>query len=127
MEVKTYTEFWNMEKKLYSIHDISLPVPIPLRTVGIFLAFGIPWMGLLALLGIPFAQPWHLLYLAPPVALAWFGSKPLLEGKNIFQFASSRANFSILESRFYDGLRVHESDEYVEYEAVLPVWQRTKD
>lgn len=126
MEVKTYTDFWNLEKKLYSIHDISLPFPIPLRAVGIFLALGVPWMFLLATIGVPFAPPWFLLYPAPPVALAWFGSKPLLEGKNIFQYALSRANHMIFESHEYDGLRPRQPDEFVEYEAVLSVWQKNK-
>ncbi len=124
MEIKTYTAFWSMEKKLYSIYDVSLPFPISLRAVGIFLGLGVPWMILMNVLHVPSGPPWFLLYIAPPGFFAYFGAKPLAEDKNIFQLLSSRVKF-IFQSKFYKGLSPMIDDSADEYVISSKVWQRT--
>lgn len=125
MEVKTYTDFWSMEKKLYSIYDFSLPAPISLRAVAIFLAVGAPWVGLMALLHVPFDPPWFLIYLAPPGFLAYFGARPIFENKTIFQVISSRIKY-IFQSKYYKGLTPMIDDTKVEYIVTSKVWQRSE-
>jgi hypothetical protein len=121
IETKTYTDFWSMEKKLYSIYDVSLPAPVSIRTVGIFLGIGVPWAFLLNLLGLPFDPPWFLIYLIPPVGLAYFGSKPVFEGKNIFQYAISRGKY-VFQSKYYKGLSPMIKDDDVYYHITSKVW-----
>lgn len=125
MEIKTYTDLWTMEKKLYSIYDLALPAPVSLRSVGIFIAVSVPWMGLLAYLQVPLSPPWFLLYIILPGAAAFFGSKPFIEGKNLFQYLGSRIRY-VFQSRKYDNLKAVQDDTEVTYETDVVIWRRTK-
>jgi hypothetical protein len=93
MEVKTFTQFWNTERKLYAIYDIALPVPISLKVVGAFVVAGIPWWGLLWLVHAPFGNPSYLLWIIPPAGLGYIASKPLFQRKTMIQFAESLFRF----------------------------------
>ena len=92
-----------MEKKLYSIYEFSLPVAIPLKVIGIFLLVGVPWWLLLSVVHFPFGSPWYLAWIIPPAALAWFGSRPIFEGKTLFQYLASRIKF-LFENKRYKGI-----------------------
>ncbi len=101
MEIRTFTSFWRVERKLYSLYDVALPMPISLTVVGVFAATGIPWFLICFLLHIPFAPPvGYLVWLAPPAALAYFGSRPIFEGKTLFQYLKSQFSF-LLENKAY--------------------------
>lgn len=89
MEIRTFTSFWNMERKLYAIYDVSLPFPISLKVVGAFLLAGIPWWSLMGLLHIPFGTFWFL-WLAVPAALGFIASKPWFQKKTLFEFLMSQ-------------------------------------
>ena len=95
MEVRTFTSFWNMERKLYSFYDVALPVPVSLRVAGVFLVVALPWWGLFLLLHIPFNNPSYLFWIIPPVGLAYMATKPIFQGKTIGQFVKSMALFYI--------------------------------
>jgi hypothetical protein len=103
MEVRTFTSFWALEKKLYTINDITLPFPVSLRVLGVFVASGIPWWGLMLLLNIPWGSPWYLIWLIPPVGLAWGGSKEIFEKKTLFQYVRSHIQY-LFENKGYKGL-----------------------
>lgn len=103
MEVRTFTSFWSLERKLYSIYDFSLPFPVSLRVLGVFFGTGIPWWSLMFVLQVSFNPPWYLLWVIPPALLAWLGSKPIFEGKTLFQYLRSRAQY-LFENRNYKGL-----------------------
>lgn len=92
-----------MEKKLYAISDFSLPVPIPLRVLGVFVLVAVPWWVFVGLIHIPFSSPWYLIWIVPPGAVAYFGSRPIFEGKTLMQYARSRIQF-LLENKKYKGL-----------------------
>lgn len=121
LPVRTYTDFWTMEKKLYSLYDISLPAPISIRTVIIFIAVGVPWTALLLTLGVSFEPPWFILYPTIPLAAAYFGNKPVFEGKNIFQYASSRIKY-IFQPHQYKGLEPYNEKPDDVYEIKSDVW-----
>jgi len=103
LEVRTFTDFWGLEKKLYSIYDFSLPFPISLRVLGVFVGVGLPWWGVLAILHFPWGSPWYLLWILPPALAGYFGSKPIFEGKTLFQYIRSRIQF-LFENRAYKGM-----------------------
>jgi hypothetical protein len=92
MEIRTFTNFWNMERKLYAIYDVSLPMPISLKVAGAFLATGIPWAGLMLLLNIPFGSA-AVLWILPPVAFGYIASKPIFQKKTFAAFLISQAKF----------------------------------
>lgn len=104
MEIRTFTTFWSMEKKLYSIYDLQLPFPIPIRSVIVFGAVGLPYWVILNLLGLQFGlSPLIILWLAPPLLIAFIADKPIFQGKNIIDFMKSTSNF-LMESKTYKGL-----------------------
>lgn len=104
MEVRTFTNFWNMERKLYAIYDVSLPMPISLKVAGAFLIAAIPWWGLMILFHIPFSNPWYLIWIIPPAALGYVASKPIFQRKTIGQAALSMFRFFMQPKRLA-GLR----------------------
>lgn len=104
MEIKNYTSFWNMEKKLYALWDIQLPFPISLRVAGVFVGTIIPWGVLMWILHVPLTDGFGLLaWLAPPILLAWVSGRPILEDKTIIEYATSRLKY-LRENRHYKRL-----------------------
>lgn len=114
MQIKTFTSFWSIEKKLYSIYDFSLPMPISLRVLGVFVGIAIPWWVILAIIHVPISSPGYLLYLAVPAVIAYLASNPLFEKKTLFQFLGSRIKF-LFENRHYKGLTPDLEDKEAHY------------
>jgi hypothetical protein len=101
MEIRTFTSFWKMERKVYSIQDVALPMPISLTVLGVFALVAVPWFFLMFLIKMPFAPPiGYIIWLAPPIAVAYFGSRPIFQGKTLFQFTKSQLRF-LLENKAY--------------------------
>lgn len=121
MPVRTYTDFWTMEKKLYSLYDLSLPAPISIRTVIIFIGIGVPWTALLLMLHVPFSPPWFILYPLIPFIGAYFGNKPVFEGKNIFQYLGSRIKY-VFQPQQFKGLEAYNEAPADIYEIHGEVW-----
>lgn len=103
MEIKTFTSFWNIEKKIYSIYDIQLPFAVSIRSVGVFAATGIPYWLILSMFGVPFGLSSMIFWVAPPLVFAIIGNRPIFEGKNIVDYLSSQIKY-LFESKRYKGL-----------------------
>lgn len=92
-----------MDRKLYSIQDITLPMPISLRVLGAFLISGAVWWGILALTGVPGRAPWHILWLGVPGLIAFLASGNFFDKKSLPQYLKARITH-ILEEKRYKGL-----------------------
>ena len=104
MEIRTFTTFWNMEKKLYAIYDLQLPFPIPIRSVIVFGVVGLPYWLILNLAGLSFGLNASVIFwILPPILLAFIADKPIFQGKNLIDFIKSTYTF-LMESRRYKGL-----------------------
>lgn len=103
VEIKNYTPFWALERKVYSFYDIQLPVPVSLTVLGVFVGIGIPWGFLMFLLQVPFTTPWYLLWLIPPAGLAYMANKPIFENKTLVEYLISRGKH-LMENRRYKRL-----------------------
>lgn len=103
MEIRNFTNFWNMERKVYSIYDLQLPAPINLRAAGIFVGTAVPYWGILIALGVPFNIELGIVWLALPAILAFIGNKPIFEGKSFIDYIVSRFRF-LFESKRYKGI-----------------------
>jgi hypothetical protein len=84
MNLRTFTGLWKIERRLYKLYDITLPYPVSLRQLAIFLGIGIPWIAILSLTGFPLETPWHVVWIAPPVIATIIGNRPIAEGKTPF-------------------------------------------
>lgn len=94
MEIRTYTNIWNVEKKLYNVGDLKLPFPVAFKQIGLFVVFTVPWIALLFFLSVPINATTHYLWWGPPGVLTWMGNKPIFEGKSIIQYARSMIGFA---------------------------------
>lgn len=113
IELRTHTGLWHVEKKLYSFYDVALPFPVSLRQIAVVIGFGVPWFWVMAAIGVTFGPPFgHLLYLAPPAALAWASGRPLMEGKTIGGLIGSQLKYAG-ESRKLARLRPYNQPDMV--------------
>lgn len=124
MEIRTFTNFWNMERKLYAIYDVSLPMPISLKVAGAFLLTGIPWWGLLALLNVPFGQ-FFIFWIFPPVGFGYLASKPIFQKKTLIEFLISQVKY-MNEPKKLSGFRAIEHQFNTKYRLTVKVFKRTK-
>lgn len=115
MIVRTYTNMWNEEKKLYTIYDITLPAPVSFKQIGLFFMAAILWMPIMFFLNVPITN-WMgaVAWFSVPVALAWFGNQKLFEGKSIMEYLQSVVTFAIEPKRILDGDGISEAAERFE-------------
>lgn len=123
MEIQDYTSFWNLERKVYSFYDVQLPVPVSLRVLGVFVGTGVPWWFLMWAVGMPLGTPWYLVWLIPPVFFAWFGNKPIFEGKTLIGYLATRVKH-LFENKNYKrlepDLNKYESNIEIEQNVITP-------
>jgi len=124
MQLRTYTGLWKIERRLYKFYDISLPYPVSLRQLAVFLGTGIPWIGLLAAIGFPLETPWHVVWIAPPVIATIIGNRPIAEGKTPVDWLTTQTRF-LMSPRTFHGL--HASTEPDRVRLSARVWTRTVD
>jgi hypothetical protein len=103
VEMRTYTSLWNIEKRLYRFYDMNLPYPVSIKQIGALFGFGIPWLLLMNIIGLPFAPPFgHLIWLAPPVVFVWYSNRPVAEGKKLFDYVYSQARYFLGPRQYAD-------------------------
>ncbi|MGK5553930.1 conjugal transfer protein, partial [Actinomadura kijaniata] len=123
MDLPTYTNIWRIEKRLYKLYDLRLPMPLPLVQIGVFAGVFVPWIVLLRVVGIPFATPWHVLYIVPPGVLTWLATRPVIEGKRLTELLLSQYRY-LAEPRTWCRLTpIREPREVV---VVARVWRRAE-
>ncbi|MFC9972729.1 TcpE family conjugal transfer membrane protein [Spirillospora sp. NPDC127200] len=121
MDLPTYTNIWRIEKRLYKLYDLRLPMPLPLVQIGVFAGVFVPWIVLLRFVGIPFESPWHVLYVVPPGVLTWLATRPVIEGKRLTELLLSHGRY-LAEPRTWCRLTpIREPREVV---IVARVWRR---
>ena len=122
MDLPTYTNIWRIEKRLYKLYDLRLPMPLPLVQIGVFLGVFVPWIVLLRLVGVPFGGGWILpLYLVPPAVLTWLATRPVIEGKRLTELLLSQTRY-VTEPRTW--CRLTPIREPAEVVVVARVWRR---
>ena len=87
---KSYKSIWNVNRTLYSLGDINLPVPLTFGQIGWFV-LGFTVMLLLgdALSFIPIIGNFFFRLLVIPIALSAFMSKKTFDGKKPYEFIKS--------------------------------------
>lgn len=93
VDLPTYTNIWRIEKRLYKLYDLRLPMPLPIVWIGVFVGVFVPWSLLLVLVGVPVEMPWHVLYLVPPGIVTWLSTRPVIEGKRLTELLESHLRY----------------------------------
>ncbi|MFD0470217.1 TcpE family conjugal transfer membrane protein [Nonomuraea thailandensis] len=93
MDLPTYTNIWRIEKRLYKLYDLRLPMPLPIVWIGVFVGVFVPWSLLLVLVGVPVQMPWHVLFLVPPGIVTWLSTRPVIEGKRLTELLESQLRY----------------------------------
>ena len=115
MDLPTYTNIWRIEKRLYKLYDFRLPMPLPISWIAVFCGVTIPYVGVLAAIGVPFNHNLFFLYVLPPGVLTWLITRPVLENKRLPELLVSQLRY-IGEPRTWcrlkplsekDGIRVY--------------------
>ncbi|TDD42155.1 hypothetical protein E1286_31530, partial [Nonomuraea terrae] len=93
VDLPTYTNIWRIEKRLYKLYDLRLPMPLPIVWIGVFVGVLVPWSLLLVLVGVPVQMPWHVLFLVPPGIVTWLATRPVIEGKRLTELLESQLRY----------------------------------
>ncbi|MEV7806513.1 TcpE family conjugal transfer membrane protein [Microbispora sp. NPDC088329] len=120
MDLPTYTNIWRIEKRLYKLYDLRLPMPLPVVWIGVFVGVSVPWWVFLYLIGLPFEAPWHVIYLVPPGVLTWLSTRPVIEGKRLTELLQSQLRY-VSEPRIW--CRMAPFDEPDEVALTARVWR----
>ncbi|GII64443.1 hypothetical protein Skr01_45280 [Sphaerisporangium krabiense] len=124
MDLPTYTNIWRIEKRLYKLYDLRLPMPLPIVWVGVFLGVLVPWSVLLALVGVPFESPWHVLFIVPPGIVTWLSTRPVIESKRLNELLQSQIRY-IGEPKTWCRLAPAEEPDEIAFTA--KVWRAAPD
>jgi MinD-like ATPase involved in chromosome partitioning or flagellar assembly len=121
VDLPTYTNIWRIEKRLYKLYDLRLPMPLPLVQIGVFVGIFLPWIILLQIIQVPFHAPWHVVYIVPPGVLTWLATRPVIEGKRLTELMISQIRY-LTEAKTWARLTpIREPDEVA---IVGRVWLR---
>ncbi|GGO09021.1 hypothetical protein GCM10010116_18290 [Microbispora rosea subsp. aerata] len=122
MDLPTYTNIWRIEKRLYKLYDLRLPMPLPVVWIGVFVGVSVPWWVFLYLIGLPFAAPWHVIYLVPPGVLTWLSTRPVIENKRLTELLQSQLRY-MSEPRTWCRMAPYDEPDEVVFTA--RVWRTT--
>jgi MinD-like ATPase involved in chromosome partitioning or flagellar assembly len=93
VDLPTYTNIWRIEKRLYKLYDLRLPMPLPLGQIVAFAGITVPYVLFLTLIGMPFNHNLFWLYVLPPWALTWLATRPVLENKRLPELLISQVRY----------------------------------
>jgi len=98
VDLPTYTNIWRIEKRLYKLYDVRLPMPLPINWIAVFAGITIPYIILLIAIGLPFNHTLVWLYVLPPGVLTWLTTRPVIENKRLPELVESQARY-LMEPR----------------------------
>jgi len=108
VEVRTYTDLWKWDRKLYAVQDFVLPIPVGLVQAGTAAVVALAWVPLANSLGLTslfwwagaYASGMNAIILAgPPILAGWASSRPLIESRTLAQHLLAAARYQLLPTR----------------------------
>lgn len=86
VKIFSYKKVWKVEKKIYSISNINLPVPVNPYDLGAFLGIALFMLLLGKIIPIVAAIPTVIRFVIIPYGISHYLMKMKLDGKNPFKF-----------------------------------------
>lgn len=105
--LKSYTSVWKVEKVLYGLQDVTLPVPLTFSQMG-WLA-GSEALVMFVLNKLPplcYSDNFLLKWIVIPAGITWFMSKKTFDGKRPYSFLKSAAAYFLRPKLTYAGKKV---------------------
>jgi hypothetical protein len=105
VELRTYTDLWRMDRRIYAIQDLRLPVPVGMTQLAaaaiaaliwLPVAFGLGLTSLVAGAGEYATGLSAILLAGPPIAIGWATGRPLIEGRTLGQHLAAAARYRVL-------------------------------
>src|ERR1700759_1063511 len=93
VDLPTYTNIWRIEKRLYKLYDLRLPMPLPINWIAVFAGITIPYIVLLIAIGLPFNHTLVWLYVLPPGVLTWLTTRPVIENKRLPELVEAQVRY----------------------------------
>lgn len=124
LPIQTYTHIWSSARVFYTINDFTLPRPISMMTAGIFLLSGIIWVPLIiTLFHPPLTSPYTWMFLlGVPALAAYFGNRPIFEGKNFLGYLNSQIRY-YFRPRYLTDMKSTSKPPIVVYENEQAIWE----
>lgn len=105
-KIKNYTSIWNVEKVIYALSDVNLPVPLTFTQIAWFMAI---FMLVLMLQNLP---PFSMIdsalikFAVIPAGITWLMSQKTFDGKKPYSFLRSVFLYIIRSKETYAGKSV---------------------
>lgn len=105
-KIKSYTNIWNVEKVLYSINDLKMPIPLTFTQI----VWAVSSLLFVIMFGnVPplcFVKGELLKYIGIPAFITWFMSKKTFDGKKPYNFLKSVVAYYMRPRLTYAGKKV---------------------
>lgn len=124
--IKNYTSIWNVEKMIYALSDLNLPVPLSITQIA---WFTVTFMMVLVLGKIPplsMIDNFLIKYAMIPGGVTWFVSQKTFDGKKPYSFLRSVISYLLRPKETYMGKAVKYNDLTIN-EAVIAVRSEVRE
>lgn len=102
-KIKSYTGIWTVEKVLYAINDMQLPIPVTFTQITWFV---LTMFFVILFSGIPplsFIESALLKYAGIPIAVTWLMSKNSFDDKKPISFLKSVISYHVRSKQTFSG------------------------
>ena len=120
-EIKSYSSIWNVEKIIYSLMNINLPVPLTFTQMAWFM--GVLFLSMIFRNVPPLSLTDNVLlkYFAIPAGITWFMSQKTFDGKRPYNFIRSAIGYLIRGKVTYVGKEIRLKKKYSLEESITAV------
>ena len=120
-EIKSYSSIWNVEKIIYSLMNINLPVPLTFTQMAWFM--GVLFLSMIFRNVPPLSLTDNVLlkYFAIPAGITWFMSQKTFDGKRPYNFIRSAIGYLIRGKVTYAGKEIRLKKKYSLEESITAV------
>lgn len=101
--IKNYTSIWNVEKMIYALSDVELPVPLTLTQIGWFTFTMLAVMIFKNVPPISLTDNVLIKYGLIPVGVTWFMSQKTFDGMKPYNFLKSVVSYLLRPKETYMG------------------------